>query len=92
MKQLQYIATFSLIVAVTGLSPVVAADAGRTSGGERIQPNTRQFEDSIGYKLSPKQLDKIYGGMINEDRPTGSKPYGSDANGIMCRHIACAGL
>lgn len=63
MKQRQYITTFSLIVSLTGLSPVVAADAGSTSGGERTQPDTRQFEGRpIGYTLSPKQMDKIYGG------------------------------
>jgi hypothetical protein len=36
MKQRQYITVFSLIVALTGLSPVVvAADAGRTSSPEQ---------------------------------------------------------
>jgi hypothetical protein len=62
MKQRQYITTFSLILALTALSPVVAADAERTSGGERTQPDTRQFEGPIGYTLSPEQMDKIYGG------------------------------
>ena len=92
MKQHQYITTFSLIVALTGLSPVVAADAERTSGGERIQPDTRQFASRLGYKLSPEQMDKLYGGMINQDIPPSPPQYGSDGHGLGCRHIACAGL
>jgi len=92
MKQLQYVTAFSLIAALTGLSSVVAADAERTSGGERIQPDTRQFESRLGYKLSPEQMDKLYGGMINQDVPPSPPQYGSDGRGVTCRHIACAGL
>jgi hypothetical protein len=55
MKQRQYITTFSLIAALTGLSPVVVADAERTSDGERIQPAPGLFERPLGYKLSPEQ-------------------------------------
>lgn len=54
MKQRQYITAFSLVAALTGLSPVMA-DAGRTSGGERIQPSPRQSESPVGYKLSSEQ-------------------------------------
>ena len=61
MKQLQYIiTTFSLIVALTGLSPVVAADA---ESGERTDP--QPFESPLGYKLTTDQMDGIHGGMIN---------------------------
>jgi hypothetical protein len=93
MKQLQYIiTTFSLIVALTGMSPVAVADAGRPSGGERFQPDSRQIEYPLGYKLSPEQMDKIYGGMSSIEGPVGPAPYGSDGRGVTCRHIACAGL
>jgi hypothetical protein len=92
MKQRQYITTFSLMVALTGLSPVVAADAGRATDGAQIQPDRRQFESPLGYKLSPEQMDKLYGGMINQDIPPPAPPYGSDGRGVTCRHIACAGL
>lgn len=62
MKQRQYITTFSLIVALIGLSPVVA-DAGRTSDGERAQPDQKRFESTLGYKLSPEQMDKVHAGI-----------------------------
>jgi hypothetical protein len=78
MKQLQYITTFSLILAFTGLSPVVAADAGRTSGGERIQPDLRQIENPLGYKLSPEQMDKVHGGNRSLWPETG----GRQPNGV----------
>jgi hypothetical protein len=44
MKQLQYIASISLLAALTGLSPVTAADAGGTSDGGRYN----QISDSSG--------------------------------------------
>jgi len=69
MKQRQYITTFSLIVALTGLSPVMAADAGRTSAGERGQPDQKRFESTLGYKLSPEQMDKVHGGTISPVKP-----------------------
>lgn len=65
MKQRQYITTFILIMALTGLSPVAAADAGRTSGVERIQPDQRQFESPLEYKLSPEQMDKVHMGGVD---------------------------
>jgi len=96
MKQSQYITTFSLILALTGLSPMVAADAGRTSGGERIQPDTRQFESPRGYKLSTEQMDNIRGGMIDDGHnPTpGFDPTDPQQThgGVNCRFISCAGL
>lgn len=63
MKQRQFIiATFGLIVALTGPSPVEAADAGSTSGAKRIHSATRQFESSQRYKLSPEQMDNVHAG------------------------------
>jgi hypothetical protein len=91
-QQQKFITTLSLIVALSGLSPVMAADAGRPSGGEKFQPDSRPIESPLGYKLSPEQMDKLYGGMINQDIPPPAPPYGSDGRGVTCRHIACAGL
>ena len=47
MKQLQHVTTFSLIIALTGLSPVVAAESGRTSDDERIQPDQRPGDSPL---------------------------------------------
>jgi hypothetical protein len=44
---------------------VVAADAGRTSAGERIPLDQRPTRVPLGYPLSPEQLDNIHGGMIS---------------------------
>ncbi|MGH9195614.1 MAG: hypothetical protein ACRD1T_07735, partial [Acidimicrobiia bacterium] len=66
MKQLQHIiASFGLIMALTGVSSVLAADAGRTSGGERIQPDQRQFESPLNYRLSPAQMDDVHAGRYH---------------------------
>jgi hypothetical protein len=62
MKRRKYITTFGLVVALTGLSPVVAADAGRTPGSERILPDQRQRP--LMYKLSYEQMDKVAGGSM----------------------------
>ena len=62
MKQLQHVTTFSLIIALTGLSPVVAADAGTTSDDERIQPDQRPVDSSLSYHLSLEQMDGINAG------------------------------
>jgi hypothetical protein len=63
-QQLQYVATFSLIVAVTGLSPALAADAGRTSGRSRLQPDHQMSENTVRYRLAPAQMDKVRGGFL----------------------------
>ena len=57
MKQRQYIITFSLIVALTGLSPVMAADAG-------IAPANVPVENSRSITLSHEQMDQVKGGRI----------------------------
>jgi hypothetical protein len=59
MKQRHYITTVSLIMVLTGLSPVVA-DAESSA---RTDP--RPFESPLGYKLTTDQMDGIHGGMIN---------------------------
>ena len=97
MKQLQYfVTTFSLIVALTGLSPMVAADAERTSDDARIQPDQRQSESSLGFRLSTEQMDNIQGGMIDDGHnPTsGFDPTDPQQThgGVNCRFISCAGL
>jgi len=82
MRQRQYITTFSLIVALTGLSPVVVAEAGTPAGGERIHQISRQLDSPLGYKLSPEQMDGIRGGRINLcadggcPRPPPIEPHG----------------
>jgi hypothetical protein len=64
-RQQKFIPTLSLIVALSGLSPVVAADAGRTSDGVRSQPEDhRQLSSPVGYKLSPEQMDNVHAGML----------------------------
>ncbi len=63
MKQLQHVTTFSLIIALTGLSSVVAAEAGRTSYDvARIQPDQRRFEGPLSYHLTLEQMDGINAG------------------------------
>jgi hypothetical protein len=65
MKQLQYIiTTFSLIVALTGLSPVLAADAERTSGRSPLQPDHQMSDNAVRYRLAPAQMDRIKGGFL----------------------------
>ena len=57
MKQRQFITAFSLTVVLSGLSPVVAADAGRTPGRRAISnsSNTRPFESTRPITLSREQ-------------------------------------
>lgn len=62
MKQLQHVTTFSLMLALTGLSPMVAADSGRTSDDERIQQDQRPFDSPLSYHLSLEQMDGINAG------------------------------
>ena len=63
MKQLQYIiTTFSLIVALSGLSPVVAADAGRTYDSVRIQADQKSTENTQAMRLSAAQMDNVHAG------------------------------
>jgi hypothetical protein len=62
--------TLSLIVALTGLSPMVAA-AGDPSGGNARQPN-RQATSRLWDKLSPTQMDNVRGG--GKDPADVSKP------------------
>ena len=73
MKQLQHVTTFSLIIALTVLSPVVAADSGKISDDEGIQPDQRPFDSPLSYHLSLEQMDGIHAG----NRPAGcAEPTG----------------
>ncbi|MGZ8223740.1 MAG: hypothetical protein ACXWTE_01295 [Methylobacter sp.] len=94
MKQQPYIiTTFGLMIALTGLSPIMAADAGRISGGGQIQPEQRQLESPQEYTLSPEQMDNIHAGMIaTEDPAQHLPPVGFEGRGVTCGHISCAGL
>jgi len=62
MKQLHHVTTFSLILALTGLSPMAVADSGKTSDDERIQPDQRPGDSPLSYHLSLEQMDGINAG------------------------------
>jgi hypothetical protein len=66
MKRRQkFITTLSLIGALSGLSPVMAADAGMNTGNERINTNNQRIERPLSYKLSPEQMDKTHAGWAS---------------------------
>ena len=77
MKQRHYITTFSLKAASLVCRQWWRRMQEATSGGERIQRDTRQFESPRGYKLSTEQMDNIRGGMIDKmcHNPTGFDPH-----------------
>lgn len=64
MKQLQHVTTFSLIIALTGLSPVLEADAGKQPDGSLIQPDQRRIETPLKYQLTLTQLDAVKAGRL----------------------------
>ena len=61
MKQPRYVTTFSLIVALTGLSPVMAADAGRISDGDAKQAINPKQPRVVSEKPSHTFKWTIYG-------------------------------
>jgi hypothetical protein len=61
MKQRQCIATVSLILALTGLSPVMAADAGMESGGAQNQTHPSNAPPAK-FALSLAQMDEVHAG------------------------------
>jgi hypothetical protein len=63
MQQRHKSTTVRLMMALMGRLPVRAAEAGKPSGGERIQPDQRQCEPCFGYQLSLEQMQEIYGGI-----------------------------
>jgi hypothetical protein len=65
-RQQQFITTLSLTVALSGLSPVMAADAERTSGDVRLQVHQRQSGKPQRVSLSAEQMDNVRGGRWNE--------------------------
>ncbi len=62
MKQRQYITIFGLIMTLTGLSPIVTADAGSTSVSGRIQEARQDRESPQRYELGQAQLDRVHAG------------------------------
>ena len=62
MKQLQCITTLSLIIALSGLSPVVAADAGMEAGGPQNQQTHQSNAPPVKLALSLAQMDEIHAG------------------------------
>ena len=76
MKQLSYITVFSLIVALTGLSPVVAADAGWPSNYAPSQPDELLNDIDHPLKLSTAQMDNIRAGNARPVHRTHSGTMG----------------
>lgn len=84
MKQPQYIiTTFSLIVALSGLSPVVMADAGRASGEERIHTEQSLSGGSKAYRLTPEQMDEVSAGRRDLGR------YYLHLSTAICETVSC---
>ncbi len=85
MKQLQHVTTFSLVIALTGLSLVVAAEAASTLDGERIQLAQRPFDSPLSYHLSLEQMDGINAGgrsgQPNSVNTTGRSGQHDSVNG-----------
>jgi len=65
-RQQKFITILSLIVALTGLPPVVAADAGRDSGGEQFGP-VQSHNVSRKVQLTASQMDNVHAGGIWEE-------------------------
>jgi hypothetical protein len=62
-RQQKFITTFSLIVALSSLSPVVAADAGNALGDGTVQANSDQLTGNrLRVVLTSEQLDQTRGG------------------------------
>jgi hypothetical protein len=64
-RQQKFITTVSLIVALSGLSSVVAADEGMASGHRRIHSVTENSENSRPVLLSHEQMDGITAGRAH---------------------------
>ena len=62
MKQRHYMTTVSLIMALTGLSAVAAADAGIGSGHRRIHSEIVHPENTRPITLSHEQMDQVTAG------------------------------
>jgi hypothetical protein len=86
MKQQQkFITTLGLIVALSSLSPVMAADVGSTSGGEAKQASSTPSESHKRYQLSTPQMDKIHGGQCSCNQQ--ATPTPSICHGGVCDSI-----
>ncbi|HZP86225.1 MAG TPA: hypothetical protein VFB54_05350 [Burkholderiales bacterium] len=73
-------------------APSRAALAERRLDGVRGRSEPARFANRSALELSIEQMDKVYGGMINNETPPPVPPYGSDGRGVTCRHVACSGL
>jgi hypothetical protein len=84
MKQRHYITALTMIVALTGLSPVVVADAERPSVAEQGYQSHRDSPNSAeGYKLSAEQMDKVHAGVT-------ARQWAIFQNGIAgCNVVQC---
>jgi len=83
MKPLQHVTTFSLIIALTGLTPVMAAEAGRTSDDERIQADQRPVNSPLSYHLSLEQMDGINaGGRSGQPNSVNSSSRSGQPNAV----------
>lgn len=86
-RQQKFVTTLSLIVAVSGVSPVVAADAGSTSG-EAKQANSTPSESHKRYQLSTAEMDKIHGGQCSCNQKADNTP--SICDGGLCDSVVPA--
>ena len=99
--------TISLAAILGCLSATAAANAGEASGPattqhhavtserlpDEVQKESRERRaESQASRLSPEQMDQVYGGMISNDSPPPVPQYGSDGVGVTCRHLSCYGL
>jgi hypothetical protein len=107
-QQQKLIATLLWAVTLSGLLSAASANAGEApdevqprlvapstvsaSDDAQVRSDQRQSEVRESLRLSLEQLDEVYGGMISNDSPTPTPPYGSDGRGVTCRHTSCAGL
>jgi hypothetical protein len=64
MKQRQLVTAICLSVALTGLSPMVAADTAGTSEVKSIHRVPRHAATTVRNELSPEQMDKIHAGSL----------------------------
>jgi hypothetical protein len=76
MKYRPCITSVSLIVALTGLSPVMAADTGIASGHTRIHSEILHPENKRPIKLSHEQMDHVSAGFTDLPKVLYKSCYG----------------
>jgi len=103
MKQHQMFATLVVGLALSGLSALPAHAAAMPEdvqaqlqalnfGKTATAATGPRAQSRAPRRLSLDQMDKISGGMINQETPPPVPQYGSDGRGVTCRHLSCAGL